>query len=60
MKKDNWVAGAERHTCKFCLWFKPKTNGLGRCIFNAPTIKGFPAVYETDTCGQHKLDDKKL
>lgn len=58
--KDNWVAHTSTHTCKFCMWFKAKTNKVGRCIINAPTIKGFPVVYETDTCGEHRLNDKAL
>jgi len=26
-----------------------------RCRRNAPTIKGFPAVYADDWCGDHKM-----
>ena len=33
---------------------------LGRCRRHAPTMSGFPAVFETDWCGDHKLDENKL
>ena len=28
---------------------------LGRCRKHCPTLNGWPAVYETDWCGDHKL-----
>ncbi len=33
---------------------------LGRCRERSPTIKGFPAVFEHDWCGAHKLDENKV
>jgi hypothetical protein len=33
---------------------------LGRCRRHAPTMSGFPAVFETDWCGDHKLDENKI
>ena len=33
---------------------------VGRCRRNAPTMKGYPVVYPTDWCGEHKLDETKL
>jgi hypothetical protein len=33
---------------------------LGRCRKRAPTLNGWPAVFETDWCGDHKLDEAKL
>jgi hypothetical protein len=44
------------------MWFVLKgTSGLGRCRRHAPTLGGYPAVFDTDWCGDHKLDesDKK-
>jgi len=39
----------------------PDTRGLlGRCRRNAPTMKGFPAVFQGDWCGEHKLDGSKI
>lgn len=33
---------------------------IGRCRRHAPTISGYPAVFESDWCGDHKLDETKL
>jgi hypothetical protein len=37
---------------------KPRV--LGRCRRHAPTMNGYPAVFEDDWCGDHKLDETKL
>jgi len=39
---------------------KPTRGRLGRCRRRAPTMNGFPAVFETDWCGDHKLDEGKI
>jgi hypothetical protein len=33
---------------------------LGRCRRHAPTLSGWPAVFDVDWCGDHKLDETKL
>ncbi|WP_094603456.1 hypothetical protein SPSIL_015120 [Sporomusa silvacetica DSM 10669] len=33
---------------------------LGRCRRHAPKMSGFPATFETDWCGDHKLDENKI
>lgn len=33
---------------------------IGRCRRNAPTIKGWPAVFLEDWCGEHKIDENKI
>lgn len=33
---------------------------LGRCRRHAPTMSGWPAVFSTDWCGNHKLDETKI
>lgn len=33
---------------------------LGRCRRYAPTMGGWPAVFDTDWCGNHKLDENKV
>lgn len=33
---------------------------LGRCRRHAPTMNGYPVVYPTDWCGDHKLDETRL
>jgi hypothetical protein len=51
------------------MWFVEKaTNAetqegharLGRCRRRSPTMSGFPAVFDTDWCGRHKLDENKI
>lgn len=32
---------------------------VGRCRRHAPTMNGYPVVYETDWCGDHKLDETR-
>jgi len=38
----------------------PFRGRLGRCRRNAPTMKGWPAIFEGDWCGDHKLDENKI
>lgn len=60
-KEDNWIHRAENMKCATCMWYVPKGDGkIGRCRHCAPTIKGWPAMFPTDWCGQHKLDEDKL
>jgi hypothetical protein len=33
---------------------------LGRCRKHAPTMNGYPVIYMTDWCGEHKLDETKV
>jgi hypothetical protein len=33
---------------------------LGRCRRHAPTMSGYPAVFVSDWCGDHKLDENKV
>ena len=33
---------------------------LGRCRRYAPTMAGWPAVFDTDWCGNHKMDENKI
>jgi len=32
---------------------------IGRCRRHAPTMNGYPVVFTTDWCGDHKLDETK-
>lgn len=64
---DPWKHRASGMKCQTCMWFAPKLstphteNGaLGRCRRHAPTMSGFPAVFEADWCGDHKLDENRL
>ena len=33
---------------------------LGRCRRHSPIMSGWPATFETDWCGDHKLDEEKI
>ena len=66
---DPWVHRSSGMRCKTCIWFvkKEPTNHLshpgqheiGRCRRHAPTMGGYPVVYMTDWCGDHRLDENK-
>jgi hypothetical protein len=65
--EDPWAHRSAGMKCRTCMWFVPKAtqakpglNGqIGRCRRHAPTMNGFPAVFEADWCGDHKLDETK-
>jgi len=38
-----------------------ETHGsVGRCRRHAPTMNGYPVVFDTDWCGDHKLNENAL
>jgi hypothetical protein len=41
------------------MWFveKAPSKKIGRCRKHAPTMGGYPVVYITDWCGDHKLNE---
>lgn len=56
-KTDPWAHRSQGMRCATCMFFVPKDDtGLGRCRRRAPTMNGFPVVYPSDWCGDHKLD----
>ena len=55
--EDNWRHRAQKMRCRSCMWFVEKRGPLGRCRKKAPTLEGWPAVFESDWCGSHKLDE---
>ncbi len=73
---DNWKHRSQGMRCRTCMYMvlkmpmqtQPTSNDpgvelkgeLGRCRRHAPTMAGFPAVFETDWCGDHKLDENKI
>ena len=57
---DPWAHRAAHMRCVSCMWFAPKGDALGRCRRHAPTLSGYPAVFESDWCGDHKLDETKI
>ena len=66
VKEDNWRHRSSNMSCNTCMYYVPKCNAqgiitkLGRCRRNAPTMNGYPVVFQTDWCGQHKLDENKI
>lgn len=63
---DNWRYRAQTMVCKTCIWYVekavavPREVKIGRCRRHAPTIGGFPVVYPSDWCGDHRMDETKL
>ena len=65
---DNWKHRSEGMKCKTCMWFAVKPlpeppaenerGHIGRCRRHAPTMNGYPVVFGSDWCGDHKLDEK--
>ncbi len=68
MTEDNWQHRSIGMVCTTCMWFAEKVADpvaleeirFGRCRRRAPTMNGYPAVYGTDWCGDHKMDENKL
>ena len=58
MSEDNWKHKSTGMRCRTCMWFVSKSNQQGRCRKHAPTLNGWPVVYESDWCGDHKLDSE--
>ena len=58
---DNWKHRSEGMRCKTCMWFVRKEvetpTKIGRCRRHAPTMNGYPVVFDDDWCGDHKLDE---
>jgi hypothetical protein len=63
---DNWEHRADNMKCRTCMSFVGKSpteaqvTNIGRCRRHAPTMNGFPVVFGSDWCGDHKLDENKL
>lgn len=51
--EDNWKHRSKEMLCETCMFYINY-----RCRRNAPSMKGYPAVYPSDWCGEHKLDKK--
>lgn len=66
LKLDPWKHRSEGMRCATCMWCVMKASAasgkskLGRCRRHAPTMSGYPAVFENDWCGDHKLDENKV
>ena len=58
MTEDNWKDRHIKMKCERCMHFVEKTGNIGRCRRHAPTMTGFPVVYKTDWCGDHKMNEQ--
>lgn len=65
--EDPWAHRSKGMKCRTCMWYvvkvdtrKSQDTEVGRCRRHAPTMDGYPVVYETDWCGDHKLDQEKI
>jgi len=67
MTNDPWIHRSKGMSCHSCMWYIEKiknttslnTAPIGRCRRRAPTMNGYPVVFDTDWCGDHKLDENK-
>lgn len=67
---DNWKHRSKFMICRACMWYvkkhidnveeKEMPPCVGRCRKHAPTMNGFPVVFENDYCGDHKIDENKI
>ena len=67
MTNDPWANRSQNMKCATCMWFTPKLKTepdgretVGRCRRHAPTMSGYPVVFQYDWCGDHKLDENKI
>lgn len=68
MSQDPWKHRSAGMCCRTCMWFVAKEPHpvveegklIGRCRRHAPTMSGYPVVFEADWCGDHKLDENKI
>jgi len=67
--KDPWENRSGGMTCRTCIWFvrkdpagpsSPYQQTVGRCRRHAPSMGGYPVVYMTDWCGDHRIDENKI
>jgi hypothetical protein len=64
---DNWKRRDNGMVCSTCISYvrkEPKgdtqVREVGRCRKHAPTMNGFPVVFPSDWCGDHRLDEDKV
>lgn len=56
--QDLWKHRSKEMVCSTCMYFVPKGLVVGRCRRHAPTMSGYPVVYYSDWCGDHKLNEE--
>ena len=60
INQDSWALRSQKMKCATCMWYVQKSKEIGRCRRRAPTMSGYPVVYLTDWCGDHKIDENKI
>lgn len=60
VKKDNWENRQDNMMCIKCMHYSPKKNSVGRCRRHAPAMVGFPVVFDTDWCGDFRLNENSV
>lgn len=61
--RDPWAHRDVGMRCHSCMWYSRKdppagmieVDPKGRCRRHAPTMGGYPVVFPSDWCGDHKL-----
>jgi len=67
--RDPWKHRSAGMRCATCMWFVVKDPGdeparagergeVGRCRRHCPTMNGYPVVFASDWCGDHKLNER--
>lgn len=53
--EDNWSNQITFH-CNTCMFYVPKDeSAIGRCRRHSPDNSGWPVVFDSDWCGDHKM-----
>lgn len=72
VSEDAWKHRSASMRCPTCMWYVHKgadieqtdegmvRRRVGRCRKHAPTLNGWPVMYEEDFCGDHKIDETKI
>lgn len=76
MANDPWAFRSAGMLCDTCMFFVRKKivvnsvdgnrcgeeidGPVGRCRRHAPTMNGYPVVYPSDWCGDHKLNENSI
>jgi len=55
--KDNWADRPKGMRCATCMYWVCKMGIVGRCRRRSPTMNGWPVLFNTDWCGDHKLNE---
>lgn len=60
LTKDQYQAMKEAGTVQELTEDQLADMKIGRCRRHAPTMSGWPVMFKSDWCGDHKLDENKI